>query len=270
MTYAFSPDVRATLRDNDHRIVITGAGGWLGLATLELLNEALGPALDARVICFGASQRALTLLDGREIEQRPLSAIGMLAPGPSIVLHFAFLTKDLAEEMPEEDYRHANRSLSAQLLDALDAIDARAVFVASSGAARFADDPTRTAAMRLYGELKRADEKAFTEWATAQKRRAVITRLFNIAGPHMNKVRSYALSSLILDALKTGTIRVNAPHRVMRGYVAIREMMSLAFALLLAKPVGIVRFDSGGEAMELAEIANWLGGCSICRWSVRR
>ena len=268
MTYALSPSVRTALRDSDRRIVMTGAGGWLGLATLELLSDALGPALEARVVCFGASRRMLTLIDGREIEQHPLSDIAHLAPSPSLVLHLAFLTKDRAEEMDEADYRRANRGLSAQLLDSLDAIDARAVFVASSGAARFADDPTRSVAMRLYGELKRADEEAFAAWAEARNRRAVITRLFNIAGPHTNKVRSYALSAFILDALETGSVRVHAPHSVMRGYVAIRELMSLAFALLLAETAGVVRFDSGGEAMELAAVAALVGeqlGASVER-----
>ena len=259
MTYALAADVRASLRAADRRIVITGAGGWLGMATLELLSDALGPALDARVACFGSSRRTLALLDGRTVEQSPLVDLAQLAPQPSLVLHLAFLTKDRAETMSEADYRHANRALSGVVLDALDAIDARAVFVASSGAARFVEDSTRSDAMRLYGDLKRADEDAFAGWAEARNRRAIIVRLFNIAGPHINKVRSYALSALILDALEAGAIRVTAPHCVVRGYVAIRELMSLVFALLLDERQRVVRFDTGGEAMEMGEVAAAVG-----------
>ena len=172
------------------------------------------------------------------------------------MLHLAFLTKDRAEQMDEAEYRRANRALSQRLLDHLDAIDTKAVFVASSGAARFADDPGRSAAMRLYGELKRADEEAFAAWAQAREARAVIARIFNIAGPHINKQASYALSALILDALAGRTVTVRAPHRVVRGYVAIRELMSLVFALLLEPKPEVIRFDSGGEPMELADVAH--------------
>jgi len=42
---------------------------------------------------------------------------------------------------------------------------------------------------------------------------------------------------------------------VIRGYVAIRELMSLVFALLLDGERGVVRFDTGGRAMEMQEIA---------------
>ena len=260
MTYALSARVRAALRDSDRRIVMTGAGGWLGLATLELLSDALGQDFDGRVTCFGASRKTLALLDGRHIEQFPLGHIVHLSSRPSIVLHLAFLTKDRAETMDEADYTRANRALTRQLLGALDAIDARAVFVASSGAARFADDPARSPAMRLYGALKRADEEAFDDWAKTRGRRAVIARLFNIAGPHINKVQSYALSALILDALAGGPVRVRAPHHVVRGYVAIRELMSLVFALLLDERPAVLRFDTGGKAMELAEVAAVVAG----------
>ncbi len=255
MTYALSPNVRAALCASDRRIVITGAGGWLGLATLELLAEALGSELADRVRCFGASDRSLALLDGTRVDQRPLDRLAELDERPTLLLHLAFLTKDRAEDMAEADYRRANRGLSQRVLDNLNRIGATAVFVASSGAAQFADDPSRSAAMRLYGELKRADEEAFAGWAARSGRRATIARIFNIAGPHINKLQSYALSTFILDALAGRPITVRAPHRVVRGYVAIRELMSLVLALLLDEQPGVLRFDTGGTAMELEQVA---------------
>jgi nucleoside-diphosphate-sugar epimerase len=255
MAYTFSPNVAQALRGCDARIVITGAGGWLGLATLELLSDALGDELQSRVRCFGSSDRELTLLTGARIQQHRLDRLGALDPRPTLVLHLAFLTKDRAENMAEAAYRQANRGLSQLVFDNLDKIGAEGVFVASSGAARFADDPSRSSAMRLYGEMKRADEELFASWADAAGRRAVIARIFNIAGPHINKQQSYALSAFILDAIAKRPITVLAPHRVTRGYVAIRELMSLVFALLLKDGSGVTYFDTGGEPMELGEVA---------------
>jgi UDP-glucuronate decarboxylase len=249
------PHIEAAIRACGARIVVTGAGGWIGLATLELLSSALGSAFAARVQCFGASRRVLTLQDGTRIEQRPLVEIGKLAAEPTIVLHLAFLTKERAEAMDEAAYCEANRQLYRAVLAALDGLGAIAVFVASSGAAAVAGDAEATASMRLYGSLKREQEDAFANWAEQRRKRAVIARIFNLSGPHINKHSSYALASFILDALAGRPIAIQARHRVVRSYVAIRELMALAFALLLDGGSGVTRFDSGGEPMEMQDIA---------------
>ena len=250
-----APPVAEIVRSSTARIVITGAGGWIGMATLELLKAALGPGFPARVRCFGLSRRNLYLIDGTTIEQRSLAEIATLPPAPTIVLHLAFLTKDRAEAMDEHAYRAANHALDETLLDALDAIGADAVFVASSGAATRGDDPQATPAMRLYGSLKREQEEMFAAWAEQHRKRTVIARIFNLSGPHINKQESYALAAFINDALAGRPIAIRSDHRVIRGYVAVRELMSLAFALLLDGQQKVTRFDSGGEPMEMQDIA---------------
>ena len=127
--------VEQALAASPARIVITGAGGWLGMATLELLEAALGPDFAARIACYGSTCRKLRLVDGTIVEQSPLAEMAMLDPCPSLVLHLAFLTKDRAEAMAADDYAAANRKLSATVLAALDPIGAEAVFVASSSVA---------------------------------------------------------------------------------------------------------------------------------------
>lgn len=255
MTDGLTPHVAQALAANKARIVITGAGGWLGMATLELLAAALGDNVAHRVRCFGSSNRTLTLLDGTTVDQQPLAELAALDPTPTIFLHLAFLTKDRAEEMDEQAYRAANDALDGIVLDALSLIGVDSIFVASSGAAYRADDPSASPAMRLYGSLKRDQEQRFIDWAETSGKRAVIARIFNISGPHINKHGSYALAAFILDSLAARPITINAPHRVVRSYVAIRELMSLVFALLLNGPAETSRFDTGGDPMEMQAIA---------------
>lgn len=260
------------LRQSPQRIVVTGASGWLGRATLDLLHDALGDAFATRVVCFGSQRGEVWLSPTRVVEQRPLSELGALPAQPTLLLHFAFLGKDRAEAMAEPEYRAANRAIRQTVLDALDRIGVEAVFVASSGAARHADDPSASPAMRLYGTLKREDEDAIATWAEANAARAVIGRIFNISGPHINKVDSYALSSFLLDALAGGPVVVRARNEVRRSYVTIRELMSLVFALLLEGREGITRFDSGGETIELGELARIIASsmdCSVERPTLR-
>lgn len=243
------------LARRDERIVIAGAGGWLGLATLELLAQALGDEFGRRVVCFGSTRRDLVLRDGRIVTQQPLSEMKHLSHTTTWVLHFAFLTKDRAEHMSEADYRSANEAIGMTVLDALDPIGATGVFVASSGAASRAHDAAASPAMRIYGELKLADEARFAAWAEDRGHRAVIGRLFALTGPYINKHGAYAISSFALDGLAGRAICVRAPRRVVRAYVAIRELMSLVFSMLAESRAGVVRFDTGGIPHELGEIA---------------
>lgn len=263
------PHISHALSQSGHRIVITGTTGWLGRASLDLLRDCLGAEFESRVRCFGSQSRTLELGDGHVVEQLPLAELASLPSRPTLVLHFAFLTKDRAEAMDEALYRRANHAISQTALDALETIGTDGVFVASSGAAAFADDPAASPAMRLYGSLKRDDEHSFADWAERTGKTAAIARIFNISGPHINKHSSYALACFILDALAGGPISIRAPHDVRRGYVAVRELMSLVFAILLENRGGAVRFDTGGSPMEMGEIArevaSQLGPCPIER-----
>ncbi len=244
------------LANSNDRVVVVGAGGWLGLATLEALHRTLGDDFHERVACFGSNARVLRLRGGVEIAQAPLGELSQLPSAPSLVLHLAFLTQEKAKTMSEADYVAANRAISRQVLDALDIIGATGVFVASSGAAYMAQDPAAEASKRLYGQLKLEDETAFTEWAEGRGARAAIARVFNVSGPYINKLSSYALAAFIADALAGRPIAIKARRPVIRSYVAISELMSVVFGLLTDGESGASRFDTAGErALEMSEIA---------------
>ncbi len=240
---------------SDTRIVITGARGWIGKVTLELLHNTLGPGDFAkRVFVFGSAPRTIDFGAGT-IEQRPIIAMLALPSAPTLVLHLAFLTKEKVAGMDEDEYRRLNRVLSRTVLEALDMIGATAVFVASSGAAGLADNPESPTDMRLYGSLKKADEDAFAQWAKDRGTRAVIARIFALSGPHINKHDTYALASFISDALAGRPISIRSGFPVYRSYVAIRELMSLVFGAMLEHGPGVVRFSTGGERLEMQRIA---------------
>lgn len=251
------PARRAVLADG-RRIVIIGARGWIGRTTLALLREALNPAdFAARVTCFGSASGEVELDAGSKVPQRALADLPRLPSRPTLLLHLAFLTKDKVAGMDPDSYARVNRDLSAQVLHALEPIGADRVFVASSGAAAFADDPQAAGDLRLYGQLKREDEERFADWArAAQGRRAAIGRIYSVSGPFINKLDTYALASFILDALAGRPIEVRAPMPVLRSYVPVRELVSFVIATLLRRDGDAVqRFDTGGEPLELADVA---------------
>jgi nucleoside-diphosphate-sugar epimerase len=245
------------LMASGERIVIAGAGGWLGLATLEALRGLFGRDFAARVVCFGSHARTLCLRGSAKVPQAPLAAMADLPPAPTLVLHFAFLTQEKAKAMSEADYAASNRAISGRVLAALDRIGATGVFVASSGAAHMAYDDGAEASKRLYGRLKLEDETAFADWAAARGAKASIARVFNVSGPYINKVSSYALSSFIGDALAGRPIEIKARRPVVRSYVAISELMGVAFGALTGPNCDPTPFDTAGDAkLEMADIAD--------------
>jgi nucleoside-diphosphate-sugar epimerase len=251
-------NVRQTLLADTRRLNIVGTSGWIGRTTAALLHEALGAEVFAeRVACFGSRAGVIDLGDGISIPQRPLAELAEQGHRPTLLFNLAFLTMDKIAGMDSAEYVRANRALSATVLAALEPIGADRLFVASSGAAAFADVIQAKPDLRLYGGLKRDDEQMFADWALAapERRRTVIARIFSVSGPWINKPDVYALASFILDALDGRPVEVRAPMRVWRSYVAVRELVSLVLAALLAEDGGsVMRFDTGGEALELGDV----------------
>jgi nucleoside-diphosphate-sugar epimerase len=253
------------------RVVVTGAGGWLGLATLEMLSGLLGETFADRVVCFGSQARRLPLRGGAAAVQHSLGDIAELPPARSLVLHLAFITQGPAMTLSAADYVAANRALSQQVLGALRPIGAKAVFQASSGAAALADPAGGPQSKGLYGWLKLQDEAAFADWAEAEGRGCLIGRVFNLSGPYINRRSTYALASFIGDALARRPIEVRAAAPVWRSYVAIAELMSVVLAWLTGPAEGVTRFETAGaETLEAGEIARRVAGVLAPGIKVRR
>jgi UDP-glucuronate decarboxylase len=253
------------------RVVVTGASGWLGMATLEMLATLLGEAFAERVVCFGGRARRLALRGGREAVQHGLDDIAYLPPAPSLLLHLAFITQGPAMTLSAADYVAANRALSQQVRNALGRIGAKAVFQASSGAAALADPAGGPQSKELYGWLKQEDEAAFADWAEAEGRGSLIGRVFNLSGPYINRRSSYALASFIADAQAGQPIEVRAAAPVWRSYVAIDELMSAVLAWLTGPAEGVARFETAGaETLEAGEIARRVAAIVAPGIEVRR
>ena len=232
---ALPPPIAESLRASGWRVLVTGASGWLGQAALEMLAEAFGDGWRGRVLAFGSSARIWTLRDGAKVDQHPLAEMPSLPPAPSLLLHFAYLTREKTAAMPVDAYVAANRMLSRVAAEGGASAGVERAFVVSSGAALSAlAKPGDPDPALLYGRLKLEDEALFEAFAhSAPGRRAFVARLFNLSGPYINKLDSYALASFIRQA-RRGRIEVRAPHPVVRSYTSVANLLGVAMGQLLA------------------------------------
>ncbi|MGE4481371.1 NAD-dependent epimerase/dehydratase family protein [Acidocella sp.] len=223
-------------------VVVTGAGGWLGQAALEIAHQS-----GAEIHAFGSRPREHRFLDGTTVSVLPLSSLDMQELSGALVLHMAFLTREHAARMDEADYIAANRTISEFVAGFIKRNGARGVFVPSSGAV-YAPPPNP------YGVCKLEDEGRFTMLGSMLSIPTVIIRIFNLAGPFINKQKSYVLSCILNDLLAGRPVTLNAAHPVWRGYAHVNDVLNVALGLLLAGHSPLV-FDSWGEPVEISALA---------------
>ena len=230
-------------------LVVTGPTGWIGRATLARL--AVDGALE-RVRLFGSSARTIEVA-GTMLPVRPLREIEGRDVAGADVIHLAYLTKEKAEALGEAAFVAGNRAIDAALLAACDEAPPHAIFVASSGAAMLAGAGTDP---HPYGHAKLAQERAFLDYGRASGVPVVPGRIFNLAGPHINKVESYAIASFLTQGRRDRRIPITAAQPVYRSYLHVDDLVRLVVALLdmgMGYPAPID--FCGSEIVEMGEIA---------------
>lgn len=238
------------------RWVITGPTGWIGRALLALLTSA--EALDGvqageRIALFGSRAETLQAGDGRELPVRPLSDIGPEDVAGARVVHLAYLTKDKVAALGEDAFRFGNDAIDAAMLSALEQAAPASLFVASSGAARLAEQGIDR---HPYGLMKLEQEARFLAYGAARDVPVLCGRIFNVAGPHINKLDDYAVSNFAVQALMNGAIRIEARQPVFRSLLHVTDLCRLILRALRsghgrAQPVDLC----GNVVLEMADIA---------------
>jgi nucleoside-diphosphate-sugar epimerase len=256
--------VVSALSDPDRHFVVTGGGGWLGRAALEILDFVYGAELERRVSVFGAGAKMLVLRSGRQIPSRPFAEIVNLEKKGPTILHFAYLTRGFSTEMPLDSYLAMNRNLSLAITGVAARHGARGLLLPSSGAVYQKDGALdRDIATNPYGFLKLEDEERFGDLARQRGFPAVVFRIFNLSGPFMNYPSHYALGSILQDIEAGRPIEIRAAHPVVRAYTYVGDLLTLALSLL-ARDESAGPLDTGGQpAIEIGSLAvraAWLLG----------
>ncbi|MGK6322992.1 NAD-dependent epimerase/dehydratase family protein [Sphingomonas sp. DT-51] len=250
-------------------LVITGPTGWIGQALLMRLAAQRGAGWSAGVRLFGSRAGTLTAADGTALPVRPLDTLGGDDVAGADVVHLAYLTKEKAELLGERGFTDTNLAIDDHLLAAITAAPPAALFVASSGAAALA---ARGSDRHPYGLCKLRQEDRLLAWGARAGVPVLAGRIWNIAGPYMNKTGSYALGDMLTQARRDGTIRIAATVPVFRSYLHVGDLADLVLAALPAGAGAPAPRDlCGAEVLEMGDLAErvaryvGLGGDAIIR-----
>lgn len=237
---------------SDPRYVLTGPSGWIGQAMLATLAVRLGPDWASRVTCYASTTREMACAGGL----LPVRALDQITPDDiagAHVIHLAYLTREKAGQLGERTFVDTNLAIDNAVLTALDGRAPASVFVASSGAAQLA---ARGLDLHPYGLGKLRQEARFLEWGRTAGVPVLAGRIFNLAGPYINKVDGYAIANFARQAATSGQIAIAATTPVFRSFLHVTDLCSLVLesahaGLFHAGPVDLC----GAEVLEMADLA---------------
>ncbi|MDH6537268.1 NAD-dependent epimerase/dehydratase family protein [Aurantimicrobium minutum] len=241
--------------NNEHKLVITGAGGWLGTELLEKLLEEHGPEkIINNVVCLGSHSRTKTLSDGTEIPVQ-LFTDSIEIQDVAGFVHLAFLTRDKVATYGTEDYSFRNLAITSRAIELIEQIRPRWIATVSSGAvfSKPGGPLENILTANPYGFTKRVEETMLTQVAQEIGANISIGRLWGAMGSFMPVNRAYAVSDFIVQAHSAQQISIRANHEVWRRYCDAGEFMEVL--ITAAENLKKTSFDSGGELIELGNLA---------------
>ena len=237
------------------RVVVTGSGGWIGSATIELAQQMESAP---EIVALAQHPRVLRVGE-QDLDALSMDALQSLPAKPATCLiHCGFPTQDRVESMGASSYTNAVMDLRQTMVTAIRKLCPDVFVYLSSGAAtsveRGVDVAHRT---QVYGQAKLDDEAVYAEAMARTGGRLCIVRAFALSGPYMTKPEAYALGSMIMQAEATGRIEVRATHPVRRSYMAIDDMLRIAIHAVGELESGdSVTFETAGEIVEMGELAS--------------
>lgn len=220
---------------SDDRLLILGSSGWFGREFGALLERVNCPAEVLSV--SGPSS-------GQAFDPDSLRTFN-----PTVVVNFAFLTRERVDSEGEQAFRRINTELTERFLHLAESPTVRLTMTVSSGAAV-------TQPHHPYGELKAAEETAALALAGAT-RAVVVLRAYSVSGAYVRRPRDYAFSDLVLQA-RSGYVQVKADRPVFRRYVGIQDALEVSMKCGAAGASGVV--ETGGELVEVGDLAQRIVG----------
>jgi nucleoside-diphosphate-sugar epimerase len=232
-------------------IAISGASGWLGNQTIEVIGKI---ASAEPPLLFTSNGRDIVLRDigKRETQsflesQTPASLEGFI--------HLAFLTRDKVETIGPKDFISTNLSLISKACQFIESSKPKWVVTVSSGAIldRSSGALESNIKKNPYGFCKRVEELLIAQSAQKVGASVVIGRLWGASGQLMPPNSAYALSDFIISAHKEKKIIIKSGGKVFRRYLDAGEFMEVLIrAAMSGKSLTI---NSGGPRVEIGDLA---------------
>ena len=232
---------------SDDRVLVTGAGGWFGQTAIAMTGEA-----GVELLATGSKDQQIAI-DGKNQTVHAQSLGVISAFKPTVVIDTAFVTRERLSVLGHKAYVETNQRIIHQSLEIAAVPSVRKYIGFSSGATmHLAGHKSFSLAENPYAAQKRIYESKISEISARVQSDISVARVWSVTGSYCTKPDSFAFTDLIAQA-KLGLIQIKAKRMVYRRYCAIEDV--LALAMLPSAPQGYPIFDTGGDRIELGDLA---------------
>lgn len=232
-------------------VVIVGASGWATRAAEFVLTEKL--FLKSDLLKFYGSYSRTEEINFKKYNVEEWVPQELKAP-TSLFLPLGFLTVDKYFKWGPQEFEARNRQLIHKSVEFIKFNEPERCILISSGIVdKTLDLSPRNPSYLSYAKLKSEEEEQISRICQEMKTKLVICRLFSASGRHIVDPNRYAVGNFVLQGLLTGKIKVKSEGSVLRRYVDMGQLIEIC--IKAAKEKGLTRFDSGGELIEITELA---------------
>ena len=232
---------------SDDRVLVTGAAGWFGRTAIAMTREA-----GLELLATGSKDQQIEI-DGQSqaVHAHDLDVISAFKP--TVVIDTAFVTRERLPILGHKAYVETNQKLIDQSLGIAALPSVRKYIGFSSGATmHLAGHTSFSLVENPYAAQKRIYESKVSAIAAILQSDISVARVWSVTGSYCTKPRAFAFTDLIAQA-KLGLIEIKAKHLVYRRYCALEDV--LALSILPSAPGGNSIFNTGGDLIEIGELA---------------
>jgi nucleoside-diphosphate-sugar epimerase len=232
---------------SDDRVLVTGAAGWFGRTAIAM---ARGASLE--LLATGSKDQKIEI-DGQSQAVHTQTLEIILAFRPTVIIDSAFVTRERLPVLGHKAYIEANQKIIDESLAIAAMPSVRKYIGFSSGATKhLAGHSSFSIEENPYAAQKRMYESKISEITANLQSDISVARVWSVTGSYCTKPQTFAFTDLIAQA-KLGLIEIKAKHLVFRRYCALEDV--LAIAMLPTSPGSNPIFDTGGDLIELGELA---------------
>ncbi len=232
-------------------LLITGATGWLGHASLQAIKKVMPEVKPKDLILYASRTRSHLDPSFGMVNVQELASSELTSRKVDLFISLALKTRDYSMKMNEKEYLESNQALIEKNLELMKLANPQKIILISSGVVSKYLEGNGT--LDPYTKVKILEEKLFNEFAQQTNSKLVILRLWGATGALMTEPLKYAIGNLIHQAETTDQMTINSKTEVFRRYADATQIFEV---LIRAIQMGFSgTLNSGGVVVEIGSLA---------------